>query len=93
MVGDTKLKSSTKKSSNSSSFSKKFTSDTVYLSAHDILSKTLQMAVTMTPKTHHDENFLPVLVYWHQISQNEQSIYHRVHEVAQDRLSAASDST
>jgi hypothetical protein len=51
------------------------------------LLKILKMAVvTMTLKIHHDEKFLPVLVLWHQISQAELSIHHRVHEIAQDRL-------
>jgi hypothetical protein len=53
----------------------------------NVLWKILKMAVvTMALKTHHDEKLLPVLGFWHQISQTEQSIHHRVHEVAQDRL-------
>jgi hypothetical protein len=67
----------------------------VYLTAQDtLLAKILKMAVTMTTrKTHHDENFPLVLVYWHQVSGNEQSPHHTVHEVAQDRLSVIDTST
>jgi hypothetical protein len=51
------------------------------------LLKILKMAVvTMTLKTHHDEKFPPVPVFWHQISETEESNHHRVHEVPQDRL-------
>jgi hypothetical protein len=52
---------------------------------HKTIWRKLYLAVKITPKIQY-ENTLLVLVYWHQIWQNEQSTHHRAHELAQHRL-------
>jgi hypothetical protein len=59
----------------------------VILSTICLLAKILKLAVTMTPKIKKDGISLLVLLYWHQIEQNELSIHHKAHEITQDRLS------